>query len=67
MDVLSKNIMEKVSGAMKWQGLPLSRNVFDARGVTMQYWIDAANMCWKPGTSSKYIYPAGAKLPNFRF
>jgi len=67
MEILNSEELKEVSGAMNLQGFPQSNNVIDLQGTNMVSWIDAANTCWMPGTSSIIMYPGGFYIPNFRF
>lgn len=67
MKKLNSNEIHQTSGGMKWQGYRESTNIIDLRGQDMGSWIDAANSCWKPGTSSSIMFPAGVFVPNFKF
>lgn len=67
MKLLTERDLKHISGAMNLEGLRGSSNIVDLRGVDMGSWIDAANMCWKPGTSSIIMFPGGFYIPNLRF
>lgn len=67
MELLEKKETECVSGAMNLNGFRESTNIIDLRGKDMGSWIDAANTCWKPGTSSNIMYPGEFFIPNIRF
>ena len=49
---------------MNLNGLRPSSNIFDGRGKNMGGWIDANNICWKPGTPTAIMFPSG-NYPRF--
>lgn len=67
MKDLEKKQTELVTGAMNLNGLRESMNTINLNGVSQGSWIDAANVCWKPGTPSIIMFPGGYSTPKLRF
>jgi len=67
MKDLEKKQTELVTGAMNLNGLRESMNTINLNGVNQGSWIDAANVCWKPGTPSIIMFPGGYYIPGLRF
>lgn len=64
MKKLNEAELKKIAGAMNLNGLRPSSNIFDGRGKNMGGWIDANNICWKPGTPTAIMFPSG-NYPRF--
>lgn len=67
MKELTRPQTERVTGAMNLNGLRESNNTVNIAGKNRGSWIDAANVCWRPGTPSLIMYPGGFYIPAFRF
>lgn len=67
MKDLERKETERVTGAMNLNGLRESMNAINLNGVNQGTWIDAANVCRKPGTPSIIMFPGGNYITGLRF
>ncbi|MBA5703810.1 UNVERIFIED_ORG: hypothetical protein C7429_10654 [Pantoea allii] len=67
MKDLERKETERVTGAMNLSGLRESMNTINLNRVNQGTLIDAANVCWKPGTPSIIMFPGGYYITGLRF